>query len=104
MIKLLIVETHFLINIGNVRMTPKEVKTFLENNNLTEEQMTELWEYCASFPEFGGGIVEQLRRQGLRWQELNYLAAKSLITLQKSIEEKVINSILNINNSDGKTN
>ena len=82
-------------------MTKNEIKTFLENNKITERELDEMWDYCASFPEFGGEIVTKLRKQGLSWRNLNVLAVSSLLDLYKKIEEKVLNSMLN---KDGKVN
>ena len=78
-------------------MTKNEVKTFLKENNVTEKSMDEMWDYCASFPEFGGEIVKKLKEQGLSWKDLNIPAANSLFGLYEKIEKQVLNTMLNIN-------
>lgn len=78
-------------------MTETEIKKFLKDNKITEKELDEMWEYCATFPEYGGEIVNRLNSQSLTWRNLNVLAASSLFDLHKKIEEKVLNSILNEN-------
>lgn len=82
-------------------MTETEIKKFLKDNKITEKELDEMWEYCATFPEYGGELVTKLNNQSLTWRNLNVLAASSLFDLHKKIEEKVLNSILN---EDGEIN
>lgn len=82
-------------------MTKTEIKKFLKDNKITEKELDEIWEYCATFPEYGGKIVNMLNNQSLTWRDLNVQAASSLFDLHKNIEEKVLNSILN---KDGEIN
>lgn len=75
-------------------MTKKEIKAFLENKNITEKQLDEIWEFCATFPEFGGEIVRKLNDQGLTWRDLNILAAGSIFDLYEKIEKQVYNNLI----------
>ena len=81
-------------------MTKNEIKTFLKDNNITENDIDDMWDYCASFPEFGGELVKKLKKQGLSWRDLNVLAATSLLGLYEKIEKQVLNTMLNINKDE----
>lgn len=75
-------------------MTKKEIKAFLENKNITEDQLDEMWSFCAAFPEFGGEIVRKLDDQGLTWRDLNMFAAGSIFGLYENIEKRVYNNLI----------
>lgn len=75
-------------------MTKAEIKKFLLENSITEQELNEMWDFCSAFPELGGALVKKLSDQGLSWKNLNPLAAKSIFDLHKSIETKLLNSMI----------
>ena len=60
-------------------MTKNEIKTFLRDNNITEDNMNEMWDYCASFPEFGGEIVTKLKKTRIILERLKCTCRKFFI-------------------------
>ena len=55
----------------------KEVKQFLEENNVTDEQMNEMWKYMYD----KNWKVKNLTDCGKDWSDMNNFALKSLIKL-----------------------
>ena len=76
-------------------MLQKSVKQFIRDNNLTEDELDYMWEYCASFPELGGKLIKRLSDSGVTWRTLNTSALSSLIPLYEQIFEKVIKKCTN---------
>ena len=55
----------------------KEVRKFLDENNVTDEQMSEMWKYMYS----KNWKVKSLTDGGKDWPDLNGFAQKSLVKL-----------------------
>lgn len=52
-----------------------EMRTFLQEQNKTHEEMDHIWNYCL---EKGHKKILQLDRSGMTWHDLNTMALKTL--------------------------
>lgn len=71
----------------------KEISKFLKSNKITKDEMDHMWDYCSSYPEYGGSLIKKLNDQGLRWSDLNEIAAVTLFDVFRKVEDNVINNI-----------
>lgn len=71
----------------------KDISKFLKSNKITKAEMDHMWDYCSSYPEYGGSLIKKLNDQGLRWSDLNEIAAVTLFDVFRKVEDNVINNI-----------
>ena len=71
----------------------KDISKFLKFNKVTKAEMDYMWDYCSSYPEYGGSLIKKLNDQGLRWSDLNEIAAVTLFDVFRKVEDNVINNI-----------
>jgi len=67
-------------------MEYSEMKKFLKDNNTTEEEMQEMWDYCL---ESDHKLIVQLDRCGKSWSDMNTQALSTLRTEYGKLKHKL---------------
>ena len=57
---------------------------------ISDEDLDWMWNFCAAFPNQGGGIIYRFDKQGISWRDLSDVALKTLPEVYEKVYKDVM--------------
>ena len=61
-----------------------------KNLSISDEELDWMWNFCATYPNQGGGLIHKLDKQGIGWRDLNERALKTLPDVYEKVYKDVM--------------